>query len=90
MNVSLILGRYSLTVKHPAHNGKSSGSTPDIGTVHWHYAKARMWHVSWHDGFGGTHTADTPNPFVFRRSLGHVDWFEIDGFGGLTLAQLVV
>ena len=43
-----------------------------------------MWHVSWHDGFGHTHTADTVDPFRFRHTLGHVDWFEIDGFYSLT------
>jgi hypothetical protein len=39
-----------------------------------------MWRVSWHDGFGGTMTADTPDWRVFRHSLGHVDWFAVDGY----------
>lgn len=35
--------------------------------------------VSWHDGFGGTHTAETKDPRQFRHDLGKVDWFCVDG-----------
>jgi hypothetical protein len=38
-----------------------------------------VWRVSFHDGFGGTHTAETTDPLGYRRELGPVDWFEIDG-----------
>lgn len=40
---------------------------------------AWMWRVAWHDGFGGTHTAETDSPLVLWHSLGHVDFFEISG-----------
>jgi hypothetical protein len=92
MNVSLILGRYSEAGAHvPLIRARvwfdpryRYGNTPTMRR------SISVWHVSWHDGFGGTHTADTPNPFVFRSTLGRVDWFEIDGFAGLTAGPSVV
>jgi hypothetical protein len=35
--------------------------------------------IAWHDGFGGTHTAETTEPAKFIHDLGHVDWIDIFG-----------
>jgi len=38
-----------------------------------------VFRIAWHDGFGGTHTAETSEPVKFIKQLGHVDWVEVFG-----------
>ena len=39
-----------------------------------------MWvyRIAWHDGFNGTHTAETSEPRAFMHGR-HCDWWEIYG-----------
>lgn len=44
-----------------------------------HKDSVLVWRVSYHTGFGGTHTAETTDIMQFRHEIGPVDWFEVYG-----------